>query len=190
MMKFKINQAKGMFFPKDLEGAVDAASKKVLKKVGQDIRQDAKKSIRPAKQVPVSSLTEKQQKSHKRRVKLFNEGKIKVKPTRPLAPSKPGEAPRSRTGLLRKFLFFVYDPQTKSVVIGPALLNKSSGAQSTLEYGGSATNTSLRFVTRHGKVTTETKTRVVPVDTRPYMRPAYEKNEDNVRELFRNSITT
>ena len=35
----------------------------------------------------------------------------------------PGEPPSSHTGLLRRFIFFGYDRERRSVVIGPARLN-------------------------------------------------------------------
>ena len=51
-------------------------------------------------------------------------------------PAKPGRPPHSHTGLLRNFIFFHYSPEIRSVVIGPALFARSSGAQQTLEHGG------------------------------------------------------
>lgn len=52
------------------------------------------------------------------------------------AASKPGQPPKSRTGLLREHIYYSYDPGAKSVVIGAALFARSSWAQSTLEHGG------------------------------------------------------
>ena len=51
--------------------------------------------------------------------------------------SKPGDPPRSHSGLLKRFIFFGYEPQKRSVVIGPTKLNRStlSGAEA-LEHGG------------------------------------------------------
>jgi hypothetical protein len=50
--------------------------------------------------------------------------------------SLPGQPPKSRTGLLREHIYYVYDKNTRSVVIGAALLNRSTWAQKTLEGGG------------------------------------------------------
>jgi hypothetical protein len=50
-----------------------------------------------------------------------------------------GQPPRSHTGNLRKFIYFAYSPQTKSVVIGPELFTAASSAgqaPATLEYSG------------------------------------------------------
>lgn len=52
------------------------------------------------------------------------------------AASKPGQPPRSRTGLLREHIYYSYNKSVKSVVTGPALFARSSWAQKTLEYGG------------------------------------------------------
>lgn len=190
MMKFKINQAKAGFFDSDaVMKAVDDASRKALSKAGAFIMTDAKRSMRPAKQAPASSLKPAQQASFKRRMKLFKEGKIAQKPKRPLVASKPGEPPRTRVGFIKKFLYFAFDSQTKSVVVGPALLNKTTMAQATLEEGGTAVIKSLRFVTRDGQVTTETTSKTITIEPRPYMQPAYGRNKEKVAELFRNSIT-
>lgn len=189
MMKFKVDAAKAGFFDStEVVKAVDKATRKTLSKAGAFIATDAKRSMRPAKQAPTSSLTPKQQKSYKRRMKLFKEGKTTVKPKRPLVASKPGEPPRTRFGYIKKFLYFAFDPQTKSVVVGPALLNKTTMAQATLEEGGTTVVKALRFVTRDGQVTTETTTRTITIDPRPYMQPAYSRNEEKVAEMFRNSV--
>src|SRR5690606_28852572 len=52
--------------------------------------------------------------------------------------SEPGKPPSSHTGMLKKFIFFGYDPRRDSVVIGPVRLSqKGRGeAPSLLEYGG------------------------------------------------------
>ena len=52
--------------------------------------------------------------------------------------SAPGEPPSSHTGKLRRFIFFAYEAQAQTVVIGPAKLTSvmSEGAAETLEHGG------------------------------------------------------
>ncbi len=190
MMKFRINEAKGMFFDRDaVLDAIDAASKRVLPKAGAYVQTDAKRSMRPAKQKPVAALTEAERQSFKRRQDLYKSGKSKVKPKRPLVASNPGEPPRTRTGLVRKFLFFAFDPQTKSVVVGPALLNKSTMAQSTLETGGMTMGIVSREITLDdGTVLTTRKEAMVKIAPRPFMQPALQRNQAKVAELFRNSI--
>ena len=93
-------------------------------------------------------------------------------------PSAPGKPPSSHTGLLKKFIFFGYEPVKKSVVIGPArLTRKNQGeAPSLLEYGGSTT-------LKRGK-----KKQRVNIKARPFMGPAFEKEKPNIPKMWQNSI--
>ena len=53
--------------------------------------------------------------------------------------SSPGQPPSSRTGTLKRHIYFGYDLRNESVVIGPALLTGKQGdAPSILEFGGYA----------------------------------------------------
>lgn len=90
--------------------------------------------------------------------------------------SPPGRPPSSHTGLLKRNIFFVYEPARRSVVIGPVLLNRSSGAPELLEHGG----TVIRRVNgRRIRMTYR---------PRPYMGPAFEAEQDNLSQLWRNSV--
>lgn len=51
-------------------------------------------------------------------------------------PSKPGEPPSSPTGVLKRTIFYAYDPSTRSVVIGPLKTQAKSNVPQILEYGG------------------------------------------------------
>lgn len=81
--------------------------------------------------------------------------------------SRPGEPPSSHTGKLRKSIYFGYDAQNKSVVVGPTKWS-SSNAQALLEYGG------------------RKKTRLYR--PRPYMRPAFQKELSNLKSLLTNFV--
>jgi len=77
--------------------------------------------------------------------------------------SSPGESPTNRTGLLKRHIDFVFSPETRSVVIGPVLLNRSTGAPATIEHGG--------------ETVIETKRRQsvrVEIEARPFMGPAFQ----------------
>lgn len=114
--------------------------------------------------------------------------------------SNPGEAPRSHTGLLKDHIFFVYDPESKAVVIGPEKLRGTDGsAPAVLEYGGNAKivetetpawwtiNNGVRVWRRFGKRTRgklnqqgmPNRIRIVKIAPRPYMIPALEREKSN-----------
>jgi hypothetical protein len=88
--------------------------------------------------------------------------------------SAPGQPPSSHTGLLKRFIFFSFDPSRKSVVIGPMRLtdNNRGDAPSVLEYGGTAT-------------LDKTKVNIRP---RPYMGPAFDKEKPKLSALWRDSV--
>ena len=90
----------------------------------------------------------------------------------------PGSPPSSHTGLLKKFIFFGYDTQRKSVVIGPSRLNRKGRGEAPqlLEYGGTAT-----LVRRGRKKRTTYK-------ARPYMGPAFEKEKPQLPAMWRGSV--
>ncbi len=95
-------------------------------------------------------------------------------------PSEPGSPPSSHTGLLRQFIWFFYDADERSVIIGPARLNTTTGnVPEILEYGGRAV-----IVADYRKK----RTRVVYVRARPYMRPAFDAELQQLPKLWANSI--
>jgi len=94
--------------------------------------------------------------------------------------SPPGNPPHSHVGLLKRFIFFGYDKQSESVVVGPAKLTNSTDAPHTLEFGGTTTVESRR----RGK---KTKRRA-RIQKRPFMGPAMEKELPKFPDLWRNSI--
>ena len=92
--------------------------------------------------------------------------------------SSPGSPPSSHIGLLKKLIFFGYDPRKDSVVIGPVrLTQKGRGeAPSLLEYGGST------------KVEHRGKRKRAKVRPRPFMGPAFEKEQPKLPAMWRDSI--
>ena len=89
--------------------------------------------------------------------------------------SEPGKPPSSHTGLLKKFIFFGYDPRRDSVVIGPVrLTQKGRGeAPSLLEYGG---NTSVEHRGQRKRAR---------VRARPFMGPAFEQEQPKLPAIRR-----
>jgi hypothetical protein len=94
--------------------------------------------------------------------------------------SAPGQPPSSHTGLLKRFIFFAYEPTHHSVVIGPARLSQKVGdAPSALEHGGRS-----RVVVSRGK----RQKRTVTIRPRPFMGPALERNLDEFADEWADSI--
>ena len=95
--------------------------------------------------------------------------------------SAPGEPPSSHAGLLKKLIFFGYDRDRRSVVIGPQRLNQKIGdAPAALEHGGMSTVVEgLR-----GK----RKKRRVNIRARPFMGPAFEQEKPKLPQMWANSV--
>lgn len=90
--------------------------------------------------------------------------------------SEPGQPPSSHTGLLKRTIFFVFSPETRSVVIGPVLLNKGTDAPRLLEHGDSV-------VRRRRKKRVRMKYR-----PRPFMGPALEQETSKLPQMWRDSV--
>ena len=90
--------------------------------------------------------------------------------------SAPGSAPSSHTGLLKRNIFFAYEPKRASVIIGPVRLNKPGRAPRILELGGQ-----VRRKVR-------SKRRTLSYQPRPYMGPALVAEAPKFPDLFRNSV--
>jgi len=95
--------------------------------------------------------------------------------------SAPGQPPNSHTGLLKRFIFFGYDADRKTVVVGPMRLNQKIGAApEALEHGGQSTVVSgLRGKRRK---------RRIRIAARPYMGPAMVKVMPKFPGLWANSV--
>ena len=97
--------------------------------------------------------------------------------------SEAGAPPKSRSGLLRQFILFLYDSTTESTLVGPARLpnkNKVEGKTipQILEFGGTASTSDFvptgKWKTIKGKRVplTQRKRRKYRLKARPYMMPA------------------
>jgi hypothetical protein len=89
------------------------------------------------------------------------------------AVSKPGKPPLSHTGLLRNYIYYSFDPQARSVVVGPvALRAKGKNVPHTLEYSGS----------------TKIRNKNIHIAARPYMAPALAVNKSRMAAVWKNSV--
>jgi len=117
--------------------------------------------------------------------------------------SSPGSPPSSHIGLLKKFIYFGYDPSRESVVIGPVrLTQKGRGeAPANLEYGGTISLPSRTVEVKgqpgrdeQGRFTKSIKRKITikggrhQVRPRPFMQPAFEAELPKVASLWRDSV--
>lgn len=97
------------------------------------------------------------------------------------APAPADSPPSSHTGLLKRNIFFVFDPTWHSVVIGPVRLNgKRGSAPEALEHGGTSVAVVGSKENRH--------TERIEIDARPYMGPAFAAELPGVPSLWANVI--
>lgn len=90
--------------------------------------------------------------------------------------SEPGQPPSGHVGLLKRHIFFVFSPESRSVVIGPVLLNKGTDAPRLLEHGDTV-------VRRRGSQQVRMTYRA-----RPFMGPAFEREQQKLSALWKNSV--
>jgi hypothetical protein len=97
-------------------------------------------------------------------------------------PSKPGKPPHGHgPQLLKRFLFFSWEPTTRSVVIGPAKLNGTIGsAPEALEKGKRTKIVSTR---NHQRVK-----RTATIRPRPFMAPAVAKELKTLPSKWTKSV--
>lgn len=102
--------------------------------------------------------------------------------------SQPGERPSihgSRSKNLR-FILFLYDERTRSVVVGPVKFSGGTDAPSVLEKGGTATIRRRRKPKDRRRSKRVVRVRVKP---RPYAVPALEESKEAIGpKIWKNSI--
>jgi hypothetical protein len=93
--------------------------------------------------------------------------------------SEPGQPPSSHTGLLKRFIYFGYERDRKSVVVGPAKLNKPDPrVLELLEFGGRTRRRNLRTK----------QLEMQNYRARPFMGPALAKETPKLAPLWRNAV--
>lgn len=98
------------------------------------------------------------------------------------------QPPANRTGKLKRFIYFGYDTNKNSVIIGPAKLTNtvSDTALISLEEGGSTDILTHSFDKARGKHSVQ-RSRVF-VAARPFMKPAFDKELPKVPSMWKDSI--
>lgn len=176
MLRLKIGDVKRMFFDRAaVSGAVSKASARVLSKFGAFVMRSARSSIKPARQTPIAELTDEQRAAYQRAAAIAKR-KGQPKPKRPRQSSKPGQPPRSHLGMLRRFLFFGYDREANSVVVGPARLNGVTGGPRALE------------ALEEGGTSRTPQGQTINIAARPFMGPALAKERPKLPQMWANSV--
>ncbi len=111
-MKITLDTKRLFFDRPAVTRAVDRAARKALTHAGGKVRLIAQRSMR--------YVTQPKKQGKKRKVS---------------APGQPPRAVRPHPWL-RKHLYFAWDPQRKSVVVGPAVFGRRTGTPRRLERGG------------------------------------------------------
>jgi hypothetical protein len=116
-------------------------------------------------------------------------------------PSKPGRPPNvhGSDSLLKKFIFFTFDPGSFSCLVGPTRINSSMTAAAgdtvpaILEHGGTTHfrgGSYLDTTSTTGRVRRRMYAAVARyVQPRPFMEPALQKAADKYPRLFANAWT-
>lgn len=177
MIGLRLDQAKSLFFDAPaVQRAVDAGTRRVLSRFGSFVRTKARDLTgKTGRMVRVAEMGDEERAAYRKSVAIAKRTGRPV-PKRRRVPSRPGEPPRKVTGRLRQFLFFTFDPDRRSVVVGPARLSGTADANSpaTLEYGGTA---------KVGR-----RQRSVRVEARPFMDPALAAELPKMPGLWRDAI--
>jgi hypothetical protein len=92
------------------------------------------------------------------------------------AVSEPGSPPSSHVGTLRRLIFFGYDPDNRSVVVGPMPFGAVE-APALLEYGGTASREDRRGRRRRAHYR-----------PRPFMGPAFAKEQPKLPAMWADSV--
>lgn len=166
-MMYKIDEAKSFFFDRPTIDGLHKDAKRGLARFGAFVRRKAKSSMRKARQKKLAELTSEELQRF-RIEQEYAKRENRPAPKRPLAPSEPGQPPRTRVGLIKELLFFSYDPNSRSVVVGPATIDTPSGAPENLEEGATVTTRAGRF----------------RIEKRPYMKPAFDANLSKLPRLM------
>lgn len=133
------------------------ATLRFLGRAGAFVRQTAQRSMRKARRARLSELTPEQRQSYRIRQAIARRSGA-PRPLLPFVGSKPGEPPRVRQGDLKRHIYYAYEGDKRSVLIGPLGFRRSN-VPALLEYGGQAERSD-------GTKYTMAK--------RPYMAPALE----------------
>jgi hypothetical protein len=167
-LDFKTRLKSSDFDPRVIVKRMDRQIARAYRRMGSFIWRTSRSSIKKARQKKLGEMTD-EEREHYEMLKAIGKAKG-FKAKKPLAHSAPGETPRSITGKIKNLIRFDYDDRARSLVVGPILGGRRTGAPETLEYSGHT----------HGSGGDR-----VRVEARPYMRPAMEKELPQLPRLLK-----
>ncbi|GAF78650.1 unnamed protein product [marine sediment metagenome] len=162
-----------------VKAAVDKVRRRNLSRIGYWIMKSARWSLLPARRKTLGQMYPKERRQYESAVRSARmHGRRK--PKRPWASSRPGHPPRVRPrSLLKRRLYFSWDPATASVVIGPEKF-RAAGVPHALEHG-STMPTSRRIE----KLTGLSSYNMEP---RRFMGPALKRARPKMAKKWRDSV--
>ena len=86
--------------------------------------------------------------------------------------SQPGKPPFSHVGTLKKQIYFAFDSQSRSVVIGPVI------------FGAGHSGIALPALEKGGRSIRKTDGKRINIQARPFMGPAFEKEMTGLSNLW------
>jgi len=95
--------------------------------------------------------------------------------------SRPGEPPRGHTKVLKRKIFFAFEPTRETVVIGPVIVAAAEGKAEALEALEEGGRTTVIERLRNGS----TKKRKVKIAARPFMLPAFTRQSANISSIWK-----
>jgi hypothetical protein len=160
-LKFKAAQS-GFFDREAVTDRLDAATRKNFNEFGRLVRARAQRSILIREGSASPGQPPHGHKSGFRERRSRSTGRVRTR----------------RVSLLREFIFYSFDQQSKSVVVGPVRLNGTISSESlpALEYGGPST----------AKI--KGKRRRIRVAAHPFMRPAAAAELPQLPAMWRDSV--
>lgn len=155
--------------------AVGRAAAKVIGEYGRRVRKRAQASLQYAEGPSAPGSPPHAHRSRQIARRSRKTGQVKLS-------KRTGKALKRSVSFLREFLFYQYDPSTKSVVVGPERLATTidPAALPALEYGGSAR-------IRSGSPN-EPVIRTANIPARPFMRPADAAERPGLMNLWKDSV--
>jgi hypothetical protein len=164
--KLKPAGKKGFFDTTEVMKALGRARYKIFNDYGRLVRKRALASIlysdKPGDKPGPPGTPPHAHRSRKRKLVSKSTGKTRVR----------------AVSFLREFLWYKYDTETQSVVVGPEKLNKAVAAKipHVLEYGGTSQ------VKDHGKLVS------VQIHPHPFMHPAAAEEAKALPSMWRDSV--